>query len=640
MESPLLSAHKTTDKTAELCWGQRYIWLRHQQLPAPARNDAHIVCRFELPANASLVRVRSVLNYLIRRHEALRTTYHLDTDAGPQQRVHPPAAVPLLAVTAERDGTASPSEVIERLSAREFDLAAEWPIRACVITTAGVPCQLVMVLNHMAFDAWTMDRFEHELQVLGAGIGSGRPATLEPIRYQPIDLARYEASPQALAAKDRAMAYWRDEIAELPADTFGSRRGAKTGTGPEPHSASLTSPALLHASRRIGQRNHVWPSVVHLAAYTTVMAAYTSGEVTHLSFHGNRDSSEYTDVMTCAFSPLLVHVDCGDNPRFSEVLRRTAERFELSQINSRIPYDELLELISAESFRRGEALRIGSEVNFLSHATARSGARRTRFTRNPAPTSWAEYGADTYLRIFELSDAVVVGLNAVSAVMDADSVERFLRAYEQLLLDYDESATDLRIDEVTAMAGFLAPTGADGVRTATVDLAAVEAVLLRHPAVRAVRLSTDARGLGADVGAVGAISPAELRTHFLGCLYDHPAVRCPDWFRVRDLTGADREGAASLSAAMPVIEQGDGLADDPVPVNCPVERLLADVVAQVNGLGLVNLADSYTVAGGRVLRIPRVLAALREHGWEGVTFQQLAGGRPLRALAPRLHRGV
>src|SRR3954451_5869911 len=188
------AAVANADKTADLCWGQRYIWLRHHQLPAEARHEAHIVSTFPLPDGAPLIGVRTMLNYLVRRHEALRTTYHLDPAGGPRQRVHPPRGLPLLTVSTERDGTETPAEAIDRLTSAPFDLATEWPIRACVVLSEGRPTKLVLVLNHMAFDAWTVDRFEQELRALGAGINSGRPVALPPVRHQPVDLAQHEAS--------------------------------------------------------------------------------------------------------------------------------------------------------------------------------------------------------------------------------------------------------------------------------------------------------------------------------------------------------------------------------------------------------------------------------------------------------------
>lgn len=611
-------------KSADLCWGQRYIWLRHHQLPAEHRGEAHIVCRFDLPDGASIAGLRSMLNYLVRRHEALRTTYSVG-ETGPVQRVHPPAALPLVEVTTERDGSRSPSEVIEQLSVTDFDLSTEWPVRACAVTTGGLPGQLVLVLNHMAFDAWTVEMFERELRVLGAGIVKGRPAVLEPIRHQPVDLARHEASAAARAVKDAALARWRVQLEGLPADIFSERRRPAPGPSePAARSATLTSPALLDASRQIAQQHRVWPYLVHLAAYSLVMAAYTGGQVTHLSFNGNRESADFAGVMTCKFSPLLMHTDCGDNPTFVEVLRRAEARFELGKNDCDVPYDELVELISAESFRRGQALRIGSELNFLSHASRSSGARRTRFGWNPTPTGWVEFGSDTYLRIYELRDAVVLSLNAAATVLDAEAVERFLRGYEAVLLRYAQSPAELRLDEVAALVGFDPAPGRAGGQPAT-GLAAVERVLLSHPAVARVRLVAEpGERLVAEVSAEHPVSDAELRTHVLERLYDHPGLRCPDWFRI---------SGPSAAEAGPV---GNGRNGLPVTAESAAERALVTAVRRVNGLAELDLAGSYTGAGGRVLRIPAVLAELAEGGWAGVSLNQLAGAQPLRAVARAL----
>ncbi|WP_033438923.1 condensation domain-containing protein [Saccharothrix sp. NRRL B-16314] len=524
-------------KSANLCWGQRYIWLRHHQVPPHARHESHIVLRFDMPAGVTTVMVRSTLNYLVRRHEALRTTYHLDADGTPRQRVHPPAAVPLVQTTVERDGTPTPADVVERLSSSAFDLAGEWPLRACLITRDGAPRQVVLVLNHLAFDAWTIDRFEREFEALGAGLAARRPAALEPVLRQPADLAAHEASVEALAAKDIALGYWRDEVAGLVPDVFATRRG--TPADPVARGATLTSPTMLEASRRVADRHRVWPSLVHVAVYSAVMAAYTgSREVSHLSFTGNRDATPCTDVMTCLFSPLLMRVDCHDNPPFSVLLKRAAERFRQGQDHAYVPYDELLELVSREGSRRGEVLRTGSELNFLNHGDHATRARRTKFTWNPTPAAWAEYGADTYFRVIELQDAVVVGLNAASTVMDADAVERFLRGYEAVLLALDDPAADLTVDNVTDLCGFAEP--------------------------------------------VPVVPP----TH----------------------ETADPEAVQALLTA----------------------------VSQVNGLPDASPDDGYVSAGGRVLRIPRVLADLAEQGWTGVSVYDLAGGRPMRHVATKL----
>ncbi|MFG1709968.1 condensation domain-containing protein [Nonomuraea sp. M3C6] len=438
-------------KSASLCWGQRYMWLRVHQLPPAHQHETHVVLRFEVPAGVTAAQCRAMLTYLARRHEVLRTTYHLEPE--PEQRVDPPRALPVSEVTTERDGTAGPAEVLEELSRRPFDLAGEWPIRACLITTGGVPKQCVLVLNHLAVDVWTVGKLRRELRTQALGFVSRRPAALPPVRHQPSDLARHEASADAAIVATRAMAYWQEEVARLPRDPFALRRGP--AREPAARHATLISPALLDTGRRVAGRYGVWPSLVHFAAYTAMMALYTGQEsVGFLTFVSNRESHPYPDVMTCMFSPMLVRVDCADDPAFGELLGRVSETFDRAKEHSYLPYDKVVETVSREGSRRGGEVRLGSEVNFIKQRTEEYGGRRTAFTWNPVPGSWAHCGLDTYLRVDEWRDAVSLSLHAASSVMDAAAVERFLRGMEALVLAHDDPAADLRITEAARLSPF------------------------------------------------------------------------------------------------------------------------------------------------------------------------------------------
>jgi len=524
------------DKTADLCWGQRYTWLRHHQLPAEARHEAHIVLKLPVPPGAPLIGIRTTLNYLVRRHEALRTTHYLDADGTPRQRVHPPRGLPLVTVDLEATGGETPAEVIERLSSTPFDLANEWPIRACLLVAGGKPLTIVLVLNHIAFDAWSVDRLEQELIAFGAANGAGRQLTLPPVRYQPVDLAQLETAPAVRAEVEPALAYWRSEIEQLPADCFSRRRSGSDGA----YSVTLTSPELLAVSRRIAADYQVWPSAVHLTAYAMLTAAYAGTDrVSTLAFTGNRNAGSYPDVLTCMFSPLLMRLDCPADASFAELLAVAAGRFELGQQHSYLPYDELLELVAVEGDRRAEPIRLGSEFNFISRANQESKARRTRLVTNPTPKAWASYGADCYLRVDELRDAVVVGLQ--TTVLNAESVAAFLRGYERLLLLPAAELAAIRVSELAEFAGFTATPSPDA---------------------------------------------------------------CPQ----------------------PTVQ----------PTGSTAEQALADAVAELNGLSMVDPARNYVATGGRVLRIPAVLARLAEQGWTGLAVYDLAGGLPLSALVGQL----
>jgi hypothetical protein len=607
------------EKSANLCWGQRYHWLRYQHVPAGARHDAHIVVHCPLPPGISPTDLRTAVNYLVRRHEALRTVVVADATGEPRQVVQPPAPLPLSVATTDRDGTPGPAEVVRELTETEFVLDREWPIRACLVTTAGAPIRLVVVLNHLAFDDWSLNAFRREFEATVTAIVARRRAALPPVAQQPVDLARYEAGRAAGVAAD--LAYWRREIAALPADVWLSRRTAP----PEPpvaHSASLTSPGLLTAARKIAARHGTWPSVVHLAAYAVAVAAYTSEPVVPFRWlTSHREDNPYSSVMTCMFSPTLISVELADDPPFSELLRRLHARVEQARAHAYVPYDEVAELFAAESARRGQPVRVASELNFLSYAPRSCGARRDRFAWNPSPTAWARSDTDSYLSVHEWSDGVTLALHARDDVLPAAEVERFLRGLLRLIEAHRDEAVDLSVTAAAALFGF-PPEEAGTLRLAgdAVRPEAIEATLLAHPGVVDARVTVERGELVARVRCRPGLDVAELRTHLLGGMYDRPGVRCPE-----------------LIELLPDPTAGDGgPGTRPGVAVSPAEQALTEAVARVNGLTTVDPLESYPLVGGRALRVPATLAALRAAGWTGLTPDLLASARPLRTLADRL----
>lgn len=446
----------TTVKSAGLSWGQRYFWLHHHQLPAQARHDTHIVLDPPLPEGVPLARIRSVLTYLVRRHEALRTTFAPGADGRPRQWVHPPAPLPVRQATTEADGTPSPAEVVGECTVTGFDLAADWPIRACVVTTGGVPKRLVLVLDHIAFDDWSIDILLRELAALLAAAAAGRPASLPPVGRQPSELAHREA------AGAEQLAYWREQVARLPADQFAGRR-VPAAEPPASSSASLTSPRLLGAARALAARHRIWPAAVHLAAYAAVTAAWTGGDrVPFWLFTSHRDDEPDPAVLTCMFTPVLLTAELAGDPPFSAVLHRVSEGLATAKRHAAAGYDELTELLAVEGFRRGRPVRVEAEVNVLSYAPRSCGTARTRFAWNREPSAWARSGSDAYFRVYDWADGVTVALRAAGAVMAPDVVERFLRGYEELLVAHADPATDLRAGEIARLLGFPAPRRPDG----------------------------------------------------------------------------------------------------------------------------------------------------------------------------------
>lgn len=607
-------------KSARLCWGQHFLLLRYHQLPAESRHEAHILTDYPVPEGCTMEHARKALGHVVRRHEGLRTVYDLEARPWPLQRVEPPAPLPVAEATTEDDGTPPPAEVLGRLTRAPFEVGREWPIRACAVTTGGRVRSLYLVLNHVSFDDVSLEVLRRDLAAVLAACVERRPLALAPVPQQPMDLARFEAE-RPSDAVDAALEHWRGEVRRLPADVFAARR-VPSAPGAA-YSASLTVPSLLATSRGIVARGRCWPAAVYLAAYAVTVAAYTGERmIPQRLYTSQRAASGFASVLSCLSYPTLASLDLTDDPVFGAVLRRAAARIEQAMTHAHVPYDQVAEFVAQEGTRRRQPVRVATEVNFLNYAPRSCGTRRERFTWKPDPADWAWAGSDLYFRIYEWADGVTLALQARAEVMDRDAVERFLRGYARVLEAHREPGTNLTVSQAVDLIGF-APLPA---RARTLDPEQTVAALRAHDAVSSVQLETSAAGLVADVVTTRPVTAAELRTHLLGAMYDVAGAQCPDWFRISDVYGR-----------FPVVE-GDG---SPVGSSSPAteaEKVLLTVTAEANGLDQVDPADSYVAAGGRVLRLPQVLSALHELGWDGVSVNQLSSARPLRTLARRMTR--
>jgi hypothetical protein len=165
----------------------------------------------------------------------------------------------------------------------------------------------------------------------------------------------------------------------------------------------------------------------------------------------------------------------------------------------------------------------------------------------------------------------------------------------------------------------ITPVSHDGlirVENSWVSTRVMEELILRIPGVADAVVFREGEGeeshLAARISVTEALEPGAIRRHLLESFTYYPSGVCPRQIHLsRDAPPRD-------------------------PRTSPVEDGLVEVVARVNSLNEVDVDASYLQLGGRMDRIPAVLAELRGRGWRGVGTSDLAGHLSLRMLAARL----
>jgi hypothetical protein len=289
---------------------QQSIWLEEALYGGPPRYLESWVYR--LTGQVDEQGVDWAYGQLVRRHEGLRTRYVL---AGEElvQQVLPADSVPGLA---HRPCSAAELDAeLRSLVCRPLDLAAA-PIRGTLLSLASDDVVLVVQLHHIVADDWALHVLEQEFEECYRAWLEGRPAALAAAP-QPGQYAQAQRQAEPAAA---VRAYWRRQLADLPADAARSLPPDQPSHPDQPgQGAQLRfelDPAAGQRIRAACKALRVTPFVLFAAATSALLAAGTGSTEVIMGTPVSRRGSAELDRMVAYLGqvlPLRVRVDPGQS---------------------------------------------------------------------------------------------------------------------------------------------------------------------------------------------------------------------------------------------------------------------------------------------------------------------------------------
>ncbi|ADB50870.1 non-ribosomal peptide synthetase [Conexibacter woesei] len=201
-----------------LARGQERLWAVQQLDGAGAAYNVPVAMEQELPDRAALA---SALTVVAARHDSLRTAFRV-VAGEPRQVVADAVEIPLawLDLSAEADPEGAARAAVLRESERAFALDAAPLARAAVLDLGGGRAWVVLVLNHLVCDGWSIGILSRELNAAYRAALDATDPGLPPLPVRYVDYAAWDrardvtAATAARAAALRGVAPWL----ELPAD--------------------------------------------------------------------------------------------------------------------------------------------------------------------------------------------------------------------------------------------------------------------------------------------------------------------------------------------------------------------------------------------------------------------------------------
>ncbi|BAZ22617.1 McnC protein [Kalymmatonema gypsitolerans NIES-4073] len=347
------------NRNLPLSFAQQRLWFLDQLVPNnPFYN---VPAAFRLTGSLNLRALEQTFNEIVRRHEALRTTFAI-VEGQPVQVIAPILNVSL----AVRDLQQLPQVVVaptprdqrekeaRRLMTQEaqrpFNLSTDPLLQVTLLRLDEAEHILVLNMHHIVSDGWSIGVLIREIALLYTAFASNQRSSLPELPIQYADFAYWQRQWLQGEVLAKQLGYWQKQLEgvsmlNLPTDrprpALPTYRGARQ---------FLQLPkSLSEALETLSQQEGVSLFMTMLAAFQILLYRYTQQEdIAVGSAIANRNRSEIEGLIGFFVNSLVLRTDLSGNPTFRELLSQVRDVALEAYAHQDLPFEKLVEELHPE----------------------------------------------------------------------------------------------------------------------------------------------------------------------------------------------------------------------------------------------------------------------------------------------------
>ncbi|HYK22282.1 MAG TPA: amino acid adenylation domain-containing protein [Pyrinomonadaceae bacterium] len=420
--------------SAPLSFAQQRLWFLDQYEPENILYNVPLAIRLKGPLD--VMALERSLNEILKRHEALRTTFSI-VDDRPVQVINEAGDFRLRVIELREFSSKEKEETVARFAAEEartpFNLAKGPLLRVKLVRLAPEDHVLLMTMHHIISDGWSLKILIGEIGALYDAYTNGQQAELPALSIQYADFAVWQREWLQGERLEAQLSYWREQLAggplllELPTDR--PRPNFKTFHGADVH--LKFSKSLSEEITQLDRREGATLFMSLLTAFSVLLYRYTNQEDILVGTPiANRNRAEIESLIGFFVNTLVLRVRLSDAMTFRELLRQIRETALEAYAHQDLPFEKLV-----EELQPGRTLSHSPLFQVMFHL---QNALTERFSLSGLSMSLLEVETQTAkfdlsLSMAESTEGLVGTLNYNTDLFDRPSVERMARHFEHLL---------------------------------------------------------------------------------------------------------------------------------------------------------------------------------------------------------------
>jgi amino acid adenylation domain-containing protein len=434
---------------APLSFAQERLWFLDQLTPGSPQYNIHSGVRLSTPVNEAVL--ERTFNEIVRRHEVLRTTFP-QADGVPYQRIAPSAHIPLRVVDLRTGAPAAREARCRQLSVEEahrpFDLAAGPLLRTTLVRIGERESVFLLTMHHIVTDAWSAGLFMKEFLQLYPALWAGTPPDLQDLPIQYADFAVWQRARMDRGEFEADLAYWRRQLAGLPALALPTDRPRRSRTGFEGAALHHALPGRLRADLQAlaGAEGGTLFTAL-LAGFQALLHRYTGQDdlVVGVPAAG-RTRAELEPLIGFFVNALVLRTDLSGHPTFREQLGRVRRVVTDASAHQDLPFEKLVEELRPERDVNRNPL---FQVSFHYFSGPRRDPSAASVREGTLLVEQGIANFDLTVDLFNTADGLLARIEYSTELFDEETIQRLARHYqtvlEEAVLDPDRRLSELPI---------------------------------------------------------------------------------------------------------------------------------------------------------------------------------------------------
>ncbi|NPC83460.1 amino acid adenylation domain-containing protein, partial [Pyxidicoccus fallax] len=329
-----------------LSFAQQRLWFLDQLKPGSASYNIPAALRLSGPLHVEAL--RRAFEELVRRHEALRTTFSTSHGA-PQQLIHPPPAwsLPVVDLSSLPDDQREPQAraLAAQAAQRPFHLSSGPLLRTELLKLGDSEHLLLLCMHHIVSDGWSTGVLVREVAALYEAFLHGQPSPLPELPVQYADYALWQRQWLAGPVLQAQLDYWRQQLhgaptlalpTDKPRPAFQSHRGAA-------FSFSLSA-SLTDALTQLAHESGATLFMVLMASWQVLLSRYS--DQTDLCVGtpiAGRTRQETEPLIGFFVNTLVLRARLEGDPTFTQLLAQVKDSALAAFAHQDVPFEQLVD---------------------------------------------------------------------------------------------------------------------------------------------------------------------------------------------------------------------------------------------------------------------------------------------------------